>query len=142
MLYVHKLALLALFLACFVIAEANPDENRCLSANQVKDGAKVVKVGSNKLLEYHTFGVSANEDGAIRLLLQHGTAREGGVFAYFDSFFLAHKLSVIAPTLPGHGCSSRDPDRAISSWGESIHSVLKKENWLGKCVRLFTELCF
>lgn len=103
---------------------------QCLSDAERLDGAKMAHLKDGQVIEYHVLGVDPTGDDVTRLVIQHGTGREGGAFGYFDSFFKAHNLAVVAPTMPGHGCSTRQPSRRLGEWGASVASVLKQEKWL------------
>eukprot|EP00658_Telonema_sp_P-2_P083275 TRINITY_DN8974_c0_g2_i5.p1 TRINITY_DN8974_c0_g2~~TRINITY_DN8974_c0_g2_i5.p1 ORF type:complete len:1206 (-),score=209.65 TRINITY_DN8974_c0_g2_i5:284-3901(-) len=101
----------------------------CLSPSDVLAGAALAlytdKHGTLHQVEYFRFG----KPGGTPILLQHGSLREAGVFRQFDAFFRSRGLEVIAPTLPGFGCSSAQPGRRLKDWPEAVSAVLRDAGW-------------
>jgi protocatechuate 3,4-dioxygenase beta subunit len=102
---------------------------KCLLAFETQAGASVVGTPHGGVVEYWKFG--STNTNATRVVIQHGSAREGGVFKFFDELYKKHNLAVIAPSLPGFGCSSAVPGRFVGDWPHIVKSILEKEGWLG-----------
>ena len=67
-----------------------------------------------------------------RFLMHHDAGYEGSAFAFFDSFFNHTQMTIIAPTLPGYGCSTPQLNRDIHSWPHDIELILEHEGWLSE----------
>jgi pimeloyl-ACP methyl ester carboxylesterase len=99
----------------------------CLSGAEKAMGAKVVPL-SDGYIEY--FRMGSRHPDARRIVLHHGSLREGGAFRFFEPLFKELNLDVIAPTLPGFGCSTPQPGRTIADWPKTVSMVLADAGWL------------
>jgi len=85
----------------------------------------VVKRGKKeRLLEYFIHGDSESNRVLVAL---HGAQTTGNLFSMLHSWAVSEKIKIVAPTLPGFGLTSWDPDLTLEEWVEDIEELLSSQ---------------